>query len=593
MTRRIFRAAMAVALAAMLAGLALIVGVLHAYFEQRVAAELRVQAVYIAYGLRRDGAGFLTGDFPDGSRVTWVAPDGSVRFDSQEDAGTMENHADRPEIRQALQSGEGSAARYSDTLAQRTVAYAVRLDDGSVLRVSDTQYSVWMLVAQVIQPVALVMLLTLVLAAGLAGRVARQIVRPINAIDLNDPGDDPTYDELTPLLARIRAQNRQIRAQMDELRRRQEEFAAVTENMGEGLVILDGEQRVLFRNAAARRLLDAAPAGQELYTLDLSREAGFRDAVDAALVGRRCERLLERDGRCRQIIASPVQQDGRPAGAVLLILDVTEREQREGLRREFTANVSHELKTPLTAISGTAELLEAGLVKPEDLPRFAGNIRRGAARLLALVNDIIRLSRLDEGGPAAETVPVELRALARRALEQLADTAREKDVRLELRDGEASVRTDPQLAAEIVSNLCDNAVAYNRPGGSVTVAAEAFPDGGARLTVADTGIGIPAAARERVFERFYRVDPSRSSGGTGLGLSIVRHAAAALGASVELKSREGAGSTFTVTFPGGGACETGEDPAAEEARQPEDPAGTEPGEAQERRGGDSARKRQF
>lgn len=465
MTRRIFRAAMAVALAAMLAGLALIVGVLHAYFEQRVAAELRVQAVYIAYGLRRDGAGFLTGDFPDGSRVTWVAPDGSVRFDSQEDAGTMENHADRPEIRQALQSGEGSAARYSDTLAQRTVAYAVRLDDGSVLRVSDTQYSVWMLVAQVIQPVALVMLLTLVLAAGLAGRVARQIVRPINAIDLNDPGDDPTYDELTPLLARIRAQNRQIRAQMDELRRRQEEFAAVTENMGEGLVILDGEQRVLFRNAAAR--------------------------------------------------------------------------------------------------------------------------------LLALVNDIIRLSRLDEGGPAAETVPVELRALARRALEQLADTAREKDVRLELRDGEASVRTDPQLAAEIVSNLCDNAVAYNRPGGSVTVAAEAFPDGGARLTVVDTGIGIPAAARERVFERFYRVDPSRSGGGTGLGLSIVRHAAAALGASVELKSREGAGSTFTVTFPGGGACETGEDPAAEEARQPEDPAGTEPGEVRERRGGDSARKRQF
>ena len=548
MTKRIFRATLAVALTVLLASLILIVGVLHGYFQDRVLDELASRTAYIALGIEHEGMAYLEDGFPNDCRVTWVAGDGAVLWDNREDPARMENHADRTEVHEALLLGRGHAARHSDTLSQKTLYYALRLSDGSVLRVSDTQYSVWMLVLQALQPVALVMVLAFCLALWLAGRLARQLVEPINAVDLSDPGEEIGYEELAPLVGKLRSQKRQISRQMEDLRRSREEFTAITENMSEGLLIIDRETRVLSHNAAALRLLDAQPPAEEDSVLALNREPGFRRCVEEALAGRCREELLEREDTCCRVLANPVEQDGAVTGAVLIVLDVTEKERREALRREFTANVSHELKTPLTSILGTAEILENGMVKPEDIPHFAGNIHREAQRLIGLVNDIIRLSRLDEGGAGVQWETVDLRDTAEEVLRQLAPAAENKQVAMTLEGGPAPVWGVPQIVEEILYNLCDNAIAYNRPGGSVRVTLSSAPEG-QRVTVADTGIGIPQELRERVFERFYRVDKSHSGGGTGLGLSIVKHGAAYLGARVELDGEPGKGSTFTLTFP--------------------------------------------
>lgn len=551
MKRHIFRAILAVALAVLLTSLVLIMGVLYGYFQDRITAELARSTAYIAHGLETQGMDCLTGRLPGDSRVTWVAADGTVLFDNREDPAGMENHAEREEIRDALLLGHGTAARYSDTLSQKTVYYALRLADGSVLRLADTQYSVWTLVLQAMQPVALVTLLAVCLALWLAGRVSRRLVEPINAIDPDAPGET-AYEELAPLVGKLRSQNRRIQRQVEDLRRQREEFSAITENMSEGLLVIDRETRVLSYNTAALRLLGAeGPVKEAESVLALDREAGFRRCVEEALAGRRWEELLEREETCRRVLASPVEQDGDLTGAVLLVLDVTEKEQREALRREFTANVSHELKTPLTAILGTAEILENGMVRPEDIQHFAGNIHREAQRLIGLVNDIIKLSRLDEGGYAAQWETVDLYQQAGDVLDQLAPAAEKKQVSMTLEGDCALVRGVPQIIEEIVYNLCDNAVAYNRQGGSVTVTVSAAAEG-ARIAVRDTGAGIPKEAQDRVFERFYRVDKSHSGGGTGLGLSIVKHGAAYLGARVELDSEPGRGSTFTVTFPPAG-----------------------------------------
>ena len=549
MTKQIFRSILAVSMAVLLASLVLITGVLYGYFRDQVLQELAVRVQYAARGVELEGESYLESGLPGDDRVTWVAADGTVLYDNLEPLEELDNHAHREEIREALELGRGWAVRYSDTLAQQTLYYALRLSDGTVLRLAETQYSAWVLLVQVLQPVAAMILLALILALLLSSTVAKRLVKPINAIDPNDPSGADTYEELAPLLTKLRSQRRQIHQQMLDLRRRQQEFTAITENMSEGFLVLDPETRVLSYNTAAVRLLRAQKPGEEgVSALELNREAGFRRCVEESLSGRRCEELLERNDECRRVIASPVERDGQVTGAVLVILDVTEKEQREALRREFTANVSHELKTPLTSILGTAEIMENNMVQAADIPHFAGNIRRETERLIGLVNDIIKLSRLDEGGPPATWETVDLRQLAGRVLQQLSDAAKRKNVTLELRGETAMARGVPQIMEEVVYNLCDNAVAYNRPGGSVTVTVEDTPQG-ARVAVADTGIGIPRDAQSRVFERFYRVDKSHSSGGTGLGLSIVKHGAAYLGAQVELESEPGQGSTFTLTFP--------------------------------------------
>ena len=549
MTKQIFRSILAVSMTVLLASLVLITGVLYGYFRDQVLQELAVRVQYAARGVELDGESYLESGLPGDDRVTWVDSDGTVLYDNTEPAGELGNHAQREEIREALELGKGWAVRYSDTLAQQTLYYAMRLSDGTVLRLAETQYSAWVLLVQALQPVAAMVLLALILALVLSSAVAKRLVKPINAIDPNDPSGADTYEELAPLLTKLRSQRRQIHQQMLDLRRRQQEFTAITENMSEGFLVLDPETRVLSYNTAAVRLLRAQKPGEEgVSALELNREAGFRRCVEESLSGRRCEELLERDDECRRVLASPVERDGQVTGAVLVILDVTEKEQREALRREFTANVSHELKTPLTSILGTAEILENNMVQAVDIPHFAGNIRRETERLIGLVNDIIKLSRLDEGDPTATWETVDLHQLAGRVLDQVADAAKRKDVTLELRGETAMARGVPQIMEEVVYNLCDNAVAYNRQGGSVTVTVTDTPQG-ARVAVADTGIGIPRDAQSRVFERFYRVDKSHSSGGTGLGLSIVKHGAAYLGAQVELESEPGQGSTFTLTFP--------------------------------------------
>lgn len=548
MKRQIFRSILAVALAVVLTSLVLVTGVLYGYFQDRLKAELTQTTAYIARGVEQAGRAYLESGLPEGRRVTWVAADGTVLFDNWEDPAAMEDHAGRQEIQEALRLGRGSAVRYSGTLSQKTVYEALRLRDGSVLRLSASEYSLWAMVLQALQPVALVLLLAFCLALWLAGRVSRRLVAPINAMDLDDPGSGPVYEELAPLVGRLRRQNRQIQSQLRELKRRQETFAAITGHMSEGLVVVDREKRVLSCNGAALRLLGAAEIAAGESVLALDREAGFRRCVEEALSGRRCEALLERRERCCRVFANPVEQDGGPAGAVLLVLDVTEKERLETLRREFAANVSHELKTPLTSILGTAEILENGLVRPEDTAHFAGNIHREAQRLITLVGDIIKLSRLDEGGSAGAWESVDLYEQAEEAMARLADAAEARQVTMTLEGTHVRVRGVARMIGEIIYNLCDNAVAYNHPGGSVKVTVSAGAEG-ARLAVEDTGAGIPREARERVFERFYRVDKSHSGGGTGLGLSIVKHSAAYLGAHVALDSEEGKGSTFTVTFP--------------------------------------------
>ena len=375
-------------------------------------------------------------------------------------------------------------------------------------------------------------------------------MEPINAIDLSDPDDEKTYEELAPLISKIRSQNRQIQRQVETLRQRQEEFDAITGHMSEGLLVIDQRARVLSQNAAARRLLGTMGAVREGDSvLVLNREAGFRRCVEEVLSGRRWEELLEREDACCQVIANPVEQDGALTGAVLIIMDVTEREQRETLRREFTANVSHELKTPLTSILGTAEILKNGLVRPEDVGHFAGNIHREAQRLIGLVNDIIKLSRLDEGGVESQWETVSLQSVTSSVLEQLALAAERQGVAMTMEGCCGDVYGVPQIMEEVIYNLCDNAIAYNKPGGSVRVTLSTVAEG-EQVSVEDTGIGIPPEMQERVFERFYRVDKSHSSGGTGLGLSIVKHGAAYLGGTVELKSEVGKGSDFILTLPG-------------------------------------------
>lgn len=549
MKQRIFRAILGVSLTVLIASLVLIVGVLHGYFQDRVLGELEQATSYVAHGLENEGLSYLEQDLPGNNRITWVSEDGTVLFDNWENSSDMAGHADREEIREAMTLGRGTAVRYSETLAQSTVYYALRLTDGSVLRLATTQYSVWMLVLQAMQPMALMMLLALCLAFWLAGRLSRQLVEPINALDPSDLDDQDGYEELAPLVRKIRSQNRQIQRQMEDLLRQRQEFAAITEHMSEGLLVIDRETRVLSYNAAALRLLEAenVPAEGE-SVLALNREAGVRRCVEDALAGRRREELLERQDACCRIFANPVEQEGVLTGAVLIIMDVTEQERRETLRREFAANVSHELKTPLTSVLGTAEILRDGLVRPEDVSHFAGNIYREAQRLIGLVNDIIKLSRLDEGGSSAQWEEIRLRKVAENVMDQLAQAAEQKQVSVALEGDCGLIRGVPQIVEEVVYNLCDNAIAYNRPGGSVTITLSQT-EHECRVSVADTGIGIPRDLQARVFERFYRVDKSHSSGGTGLGLSIVKHGAAYLGARLELESEPGKGSTFTLSFP--------------------------------------------
>ena len=548
MTGKILRISYLVAISALLASALLFFGVMYRDYEDGAFARLRAEAAAIAQGLGAAGSDYFDSFAPD-DRVTWIAANGTVLYDSAAPAQLLESHADREEIDQALQTGEAQTSRYSKTLLQRTFYYAKLLEDGTVLRVSCTQNSLPAMILMLLTPFLWVATLVLILCGVLSYRLARQITKPLNAINPDNPAPLPSYPELTPLFDKLREQNRTIGKQMNELQLRQREFTAITENMREGFLLVDCKMHVLSSNHSALEVLGRRELkpGCLLYDAECSQE--IFDAVDTALSGSHAELLLTIDETSWQVLANPVVASGQVAGAVVLFMDVTEREQRERLRREFSANVSHELKTPLTSISGFAELMKEGLVPPEKIPEFSGDIYKESLRLIGLVNDIIQLSRLDENSTQFQRAPVDLYDLCAQSLERLSTVAARQSVTLALTGEHAEIEGVEQLLKEMIYNLLDNAIKYNVPGGSVTASVRKSA-GRTILSVSDTGIGIPYAHQPRVFERFYRVDKSHSKevGGTGLGLSIVRHAAQYHGARLELKSQPGKGTTITVTF---------------------------------------------
>lgn len=549
MTKKIFQSILLVAGCVLLASLLIIMGFLYDYFGGVEKNQLRDELSLAAAAVEDGGTDYLSQLTADRYRLTWIAADGSVLYDTKTNAESLENHASRAEVSQALATGTGESTRYSSTLMEKTMYYAQRLDDGTVLRISISRATVGMIAVGMIQPLLIVLIVALILSGLLARRLSRRIVDPLNSLDLEHPLDNDAYEELSPLLKRIHRQHVEIQTQLRELREKTDEFTQITGSMREGLVLLDEHGSILSINAAAQALFgaDAQCVGRDFLTIERSHEISA--AIQAAAADGHSEVRAERAGRVYQFDISRITSDGKFLGTVILAFDITEQEFAERNRREFTANVSHELKTPLQGIIGSAELIENGMVKPEDLPRFVGHIHAEAARLVTLIDDIIRLSQLDEGD-AMPTEPVDLLAVSQEAAENLHDAAAARNVTVSVTGQPAVLPGVHRLIYEIVYNLCDNAIKYNRDGGrvDVTVAADA---GGSSITVADTGIGIAPEHQARVFERFYRVDKSHSkaSGGTGLGLSIVKHAVQYHHGRIELESTPGTGTTIRVVFP--------------------------------------------
>lgn len=553
MTRKIFQSIIAVVISVLLLSLALITGVLYNHFETTMLDQLRTTAQFAEQGVEQEGMAYFDSLHAKNCRVTWIAADGTVKYDNRSNPKTMENHADRQEVREAMENDSGTSVRRSSTLSEHTMYYAKRLSDGTVLRLSMSQRSVLFLMGGMLSPLVFIFLAACLLAGVLSYRVSKKIVKPLSEIDLKHPEQVETYDELSPFLQRIAAQNREIDARMAEIRKQQQEFSMITENMSEGLFVVDRNYQILSYNKSAMQIFGMDPRQEHENLLAVNRSEGFRNAVDSALKGRHTQENLELDGRVYQIIANAVCQPDFAedmVGAVILVLDVTEKEAQEQYRREFTANVSHELKTPLTSISGIAEIIRNGIVKPEDIPHFAGKIYDESQRLITLIGDIIKLSRLDENQVPMERETVDMLEMARDVVQQLSSVARKSGVTLVANGSHGQVQGVRQVLGEMVYNLCENAVKYNRAGGRVWVDVQQVADH-VVLRVKDTGIGIPAAEQGRIFERFYRVDKSHSKavGGTGLGLSIVKHGAALHHATISVSSEPEQGTEITLTFP--------------------------------------------
>ena len=548
MTKRIFKTAFTVGLSMLLVSIIMFIVVLYKYFGNKVFDELESQAVYISQGVSQIGADYFNG-LSTPNRITWIAADGTVLYDSLADASSMENHSDREEFKEALLNGKGEATRYSSTVMNKTLYFAKLMADGTVIRVSSTQDSVVTLLFELLYPTLWIIIFAIILSVVLASKLSKRIIKPINEIDLEHPESCEAYDEISPLLAKINRQNRTIQNQIEQLKQKQQDFNIITENMSEGFLLIDKNTDIISYNSSALKLLGANQAGDRQSVLTLNRSESFRRTVDLALAGEHNEHLMQIEEQCYQLIANPVFHENTVAGAVIMILDVTEKEQRESLRREFTANVSHELKTPLTSISGFAEIMMRGLVKVEDVTGFAEDIYNEAQRLISLVGDIIELSQLDEGSPDLEKESVDLYSLAEDVVEHLKNPADKRGISIELKGEHARVSGVSRILEEMIYNLCDNAIKYNKENGNVTVTVEPC-EKGTSLSVSDTGIGIPYAHQNRVFERFYRVDKSHSKeiGGTGLGLSIVKHGAAYHNATIEMESEVGKGTTVRLIF---------------------------------------------
>ena len=550
MTKRIFKSIILASVIVLLVSGGLTMGVLYNHFGNQLEEELRTEAEFLSIAVENEGMGAFDSIPSEAERITYIDTDGTVLFDNRSNADDMENHLDREEIQEAMEDGSGMAVRESDTLSQRTLYYALRLADGTVLRVSSTQYSLPGLLGGMIQPLLIILILMLILAGFLASRLAKNIVNPLNRLDLDHPEENQTYEEVAPLLTKINRQQKSLQAEIADAKRQQEEFSIITDNMEEGFLVIDSHTEVLSYNSSALRLLGAREQDARQSVLALNRSESFQRTVEKVLGGQHVISNQEFQGITCQVAANPVFQEGKVTGAVILILDVTEKMKGEQMRREFTANVSHELKTPLTSISGFAEIINDGFVKPEDTKKFAGRIFKEAQRLITLVNDVIKISQLDEGKLPYEKEEVDLYEAVRETFLRIEDHAKAEGVHLYLYGPHIKSNTVKTILDEIIYNLCDNGIKYNKKGGSLTVTISQEGEKPV-VTVEDTGIGISEEDQKRIFERFYRVDKSHSKaiGGTGLGLSIVKHGTMFLGADMKVESTLGEGSKFTLILP--------------------------------------------
>lgn len=549
MTKKIFHSILLVACTVLLACYLVILTSLNDYFTSLRKSQLKTQLSFASTAVEDEGIEYLkileNGEY----RLTLIDTDGTVLYDTNADAATMENHSDRREFQEAFLSGYGESHRYSRTLTEQTYYFAKKLSDDRVLRISTSQVTIVSLLLGMLQPLLVITFLAILLSVFLAKRASRNLVKPLNNLDLNDPLSNDVYEELSPLLRHMAQQNKQIALQMDELSRSQNEFNAITSNMSEGLIVLNKDGVVVSLNTAARKIFEAEEdsIGKDFLTIDRTPE--ISRAIKETLSGKKQELEYEKNGRNYDLCINQIVEKDEVIGVLLLAIDNTEKIQAEQNRREFTANVSHELKTPLQSIIGSADLIESGLVKPEDMPRFIGHIKTDAARLVSLVSDIIRLSQLDEN-TEMNWENVDALSIAKEALEMVGPIAESRNISLTIKGEPAPLTSVHKLLYDIIYNLCDNAVKYNKEGGFVKVNVKTAGDK-VQVAVSDNGVGIAPADQSRVFERFYRVDKShsRESGGTGLGLSIVKHAVAYLKGSISLESTLGKGTTITISFP--------------------------------------------
>lgn len=553
MTKRIFKNTILIIFAVIVLCGVFIIGVLYKYFNKELMDEMHQEIRFIAKGVELQGMDYLEAFDGMDTRITWVASDGEVVYDNQVDITTMDNHSDRKEIKDALISSSGKSTRYSSTLSEKRVYQAQRLSDGSVIRISYVQKTIFMLIFGMIQPILILIILALGLAGFLAYRLSKQIIEPLEQIDLDNPDESVVYEEMAPFVRKIINQNSQIAQTMDILKAQQDEFKLITENMQEGFIVVDRDSKILSHNTSALRIFNAEQNVENKKVLMINRTHEFQEMVNQALSGVHIERIIPIGERIYNIYINPVFADSGEnksvAGAVIIATDVTEREQREELRREFSANVSHELKTPLTSISGIAEIIKSGIVEAKDVPEFAEKIYEEAKRLITLVEDIIKLSQLDESGLNMAKEDVNLYGLCGEVVKQLTPVAELNNVSIELEGSTAFIYGVKPVIREMIFNLCDNGIKYNKDGGSVLVSVEDTAEE-TLLSVKDTGIGIPIDQQDRIFERFYRVDKSHSKeiGGTGLGLSIVKHGALIHGARIKVESVPNQGTSVTIAF---------------------------------------------
>lgn len=549
MTRKIFNSIIMVAGIVLIASMAIIMGCLYNYFEGVRENGLKDELELSMAAVQESGISYLEKIQSDHYRITWIASDGTVLYDTAADTQNIENHLERTEVKSAFETGEGKSNRYSDTLLQKTIYYAKRMEDGTVLRISVSSATVGRLVIGMLQPIMIVIVIALIASGILAGRLSKRIVKPLNSLDLEDPLGNDVYEEIAPLLNRINRQNNKIKAQLKELQQRSAEFAQITACMNEGLVLMDRNRIILSINLAANKIfsLNKNCAGRNFLTVYRDREMSL--CMKRAEESGHDEIQQSRFGREYQFVVNRIESEGEVIGSVLLIFDITEKVLAERNRREFTANVSHELKTPLQGIIGSAELIENSMVKTEDIPRFIGHIRKEAQRLVVLVSDIIRLSQLDEK-TELEKESVDLLKIGEEVCESMNDIAKEKNVDIQFSGECTEIHGVRKLLYEILYNLFDNAVKYNICGGKVEVNIVDH-ENTAAMIVSDTGIGIPEEHIDRIFERFYRVDKSHSkeTGGTGLGLSIVKHAVAYHHGTINVQSEVGKGTKITIEIP--------------------------------------------